>query len=119
APDQLGFEGETYIGETRFTTDGSGNASFNSTGPALTVGHSITATATAAEGTSEFSAAQPVNAAPTVQFSSATYPVGEGAGSILITVNRTGDLSALSTVQYTTSNGTATAPGDYTVTAGT
>jgi len=50
---------------------------------------------------------------PTVQFSSSTYSVSEGGGSATITVT----LSALSgqtvSVDYATSNGTATAGSDY------
>ncbi|MBT9165955.1 MAG: hypothetical protein DDT25_00618 [Chloroflexi bacterium] len=56
---------------------------------------------------------------PAVAFSSATYTVGEAEGSATITVN----LSSASTqevrVNYATSDGTATAPGDYTVASGT
>src|SRR5205085_5485100 len=51
-------EGRTYIGSnTGVSTDGSGNAAFNVTVPALIGGQVITATATDANGnTSEFSA---------------------------------------------------------------
>lgn len=56
--------------------------------------------------------------APTIQFSAATYSVGEGAGQLTVTVTRTGDTAATSTVHYATSNGTATAGSDYTNTSG-
>ena len=51
-------EGETYLGSTDVTTDGSGNASFNATVPAdLSANDAVTATATDAGGnTSAFSA---------------------------------------------------------------
>ena len=51
------LEGETYIGSTQVTTDGSGNTTFNVMFPvALELGQPITATATAPDGsTSEFS----------------------------------------------------------------
>jgi CSLREA domain-containing protein len=50
-------EGQTFLGFTNVTTDGSGNATLNMTLPvATTVGHSVTATATdPANNTSEFS----------------------------------------------------------------
>jgi len=57
-----------------------------------------------------------VSATPTdssVQFSSATYSVNEDGGSKTITVTRTGGTNAFS-VNYRTSNGTATAGADYT-----
>jgi hypothetical protein len=54
-----------------------------------------------------------------VQFSSSTYTVDESAGTITITVTRTGGDAAGVTVQYATSNGTAIAGSDYTTTSGT
>jgi subtilisin-like proprotein convertase family protein len=56
--------------------------------------------------------------AGTVQFSSATYSVNENGGTATITVTRTGGTSAFS-VNYATSNGTATAGLDYTAASGT
>lgn len=43
----------------------------------------------------------------------------EGAGSLLMAVTRTGGLEGSATVNYATSNGTATAGSDYTNTSGT
>ena len=57
--------------------------------------------------------------APVVQFDSATYSVDENGGSATITVTRSGVLSGVLTVRYATSNGTATAPADYTAKSGT
>ncbi|HEX2060067.1 MAG TPA: right-handed parallel beta-helix repeat-containing protein, partial [Thermoanaerobaculia bacterium] len=115
AADPSGFgEGQTYLGTTNVTTDASGDAAFVFSGPALTAGHFVTATATTASGTSEFSEAIAVTPAPTVQFASASFGAGEADGSATITVTRTGDLSVTSTVQYTTSDNTATAGADYT-----
>ena len=54
-----------------------------------------------------------------LSFSATTYSVGEGAGTALITVQRTGGTSGTATVQYSTSNGSATAGADYTSTNGT
>lgn len=50
----------------------------------------------------------------TLQFSSATYSVSEGAGSIVVSVTRTGGSDGAVAVQYVTSNGTASAGSDYT-----
>ena len=41
---------------------------------------------------------------PAIQFSAATYTVNEGAGNVTITVNRSGDLSGASTVDYRTTD---------------
>jgi CSLREA domain-containing protein len=57
--------------------------------------------------------------APTLQFSSATYSINENAGTATITVTRANDPSLAATVNYATSNGTATAGTDYTATSGT
>ena len=51
----------------------------------------------------------------TLQFSAATYSVGENAGNAAVIVTRTGGSSGAVSVSFATSNGTATAPGDYTV----
>jgi hypothetical protein len=56
---------------------------------------------------------------PTVAFSSATYPVGENAGPATITVDLSGASSQTITVNYATSNGSATAGSDYTAASGT
>ncbi len=54
-----------------------------------------------------------------VQFSATSYTVDEAAGTVTITVTRTGGDAAGVTVQYATSNGTATAGSDYTNSTGT
>ncbi len=54
-----------------------------------------------------------------VQFSSPTANVIEGNPSVTLTVNRSGDVSTTTTVNYATGGGTATAGSDYTVTSGT
>lgn len=61
----------------------------------------------------------PAPSAGTLQFSSANFSVGEGAGGCpgggaQLTVTRTGGASGSATVNFTTSNGTATAGNDYT-----
>ena len=55
----------------------------------------------------------------TLAFGAANYAANEGAGNATLTVTRTDGSGGTVTVDYTTSNGTATQPGDYTLTAGT
>jgi len=57
--------------------------------------------------------------AGTLQLSSATYSVNENAGPVTITVTRTGGNTGAASVNYATSNGTATAGSDYTSASGT
>jgi len=57
--------------------------------------------------------------AGSVQFRSATYSVGESAGSAKITVARSGGSASGVSVNYATANGTAIAGSDYTPTSGT
>ena len=47
------------------------------------------------------------------------YTVAEWAGSVILTVQRTGDANAAVTVDYASTNGTAMAGSDYTATNGT
>jgi Tol biopolymer transport system component len=54
-----------------------------------------------------------------IQFSAANYSAGEGDVGVVITVNRTGDLSGTSTVDFTTSDGTAKQKSDYEINTGT
>ena len=56
--------------------------------------------------------------AGSLQFSSSTYSVDENAGSVTITVTRTGGSNGAVGVSYATSNGTATAGSDYTSASG-
>jgi Metallo-peptidase family M12B Reprolysin-like/Calx-beta domain/CHRD domain len=58
-------------------------------------------------------------ALPTVQFSSTTSTVSEGVGSATLTVTRTGNTSGTSTVDFATSDGTASQSRDYLVESGT
>jgi Tol biopolymer transport system component len=55
----------------------------------------------------------------TIQFSLANYNIGEGDGSLTITVNRIGDTSGAATVDFASSDGTATQTKDYEVASGT
>src|SRR4029078_12303866 len=54
-----------------------------------------------------------------LQFASAGYTVTEGQSTATITVARTGGSDGVVTVNYATSNGSATAGSDYTATSGT
>jgi glucose/arabinose dehydrogenase len=54
-----------------------------------------------------------------LQFSTTGYTVNEPQGTVTITVTRTGGSSGSVSVNYATSNGTATAGSDYTATSGT
>jgi hypothetical protein len=56
---------------------------------------------------------------PLLQFSAATYSVGEQGKQATITVVRSGSTAAPVSVDYETGDGTASAPGDYAVSSGT
>lgn len=53
-----------------------------------------------------------------IQFSASAVSVNEGAGTVILTVNRTDGAASGVTVNYATQNGTATAGQDYTTTNG-
>lgn len=56
----------------------------------------------------------------TVQFEPTSYTVNESAGQVVlnVTATRLGDASEIITVNYNTSDGSATAPADYATTSG-
>lgn len=54
-----------------------------------------------------------------IQFVSPSYPTTELAGSVTLTVTRTGSINVASSVDFATANGTAAAGLDYTATSGT
>jgi hypothetical protein len=58
-------------------------------------------------------------AAGSLELSSSTYTVAQNAGSLTVTVNRTGGSSGAASVAYKTTNGTAVAGTDFTTTTGT
>jgi uncharacterized repeat protein (TIGR01451 family) len=55
----------------------------------------------------------------TLQFSASTYSANESVGLATITINRTGSTLGTITVNFTTSNGTASSGSDYGLSAGT
>ena len=61
----------------------------------------------------------PVANYPTVTFSTSNFTANESDGTATVTVIRTGATAAASTVQYLTSDGSATAGVDYTAASGT
>jgi hypothetical protein len=121
-PDPSGYgQGQMFLSSETVATDSSGNASIQLTLPTgLPAGAWITATATneSTGDTSEFSnalAAQPVS----VAFTLASYSVNATAGYATIGVQRSGSASAIVSVNYATSNGTAIAGKNYVAAAGT
>ena len=64
----------------------------------------------------------PFSGAPvpgTLQFAAANYMVGEGSGTATISVTRIGGTTGAATVDYATSDGTATSGADYAANMGT
>lgn len=55
----------------------------------------------------------------TVDLSAANYPVDQNAGTLVVSVERSGGSSGAISVAYSTQNATATAGSDYTATSGT
>jgi hypothetical protein len=120
------------------STDNNGNAAFDFPFdfPGTITNGIINCTATDSQGnTSEFSACLPVSTSapptPSVKLSASSYSAGESVGSMSVIIQRTGDASGVSTVNYTTSDtaganncnvlnsGVANSRCDYETTAGT
>jgi uncharacterized repeat protein (TIGR01451 family) len=51
--------------------------------------------------------------AVSMQFSATNYVVNENAGNVVVSVTRSGNTTQASTINYATSNGSATQPSDY------
>ncbi len=122
APDPSGFgQGQILLGSQAVATDANGNATASITphgGVSSNAWVSATATDEFTGDTSEFSldlVAQPVS----VQFALNVFAVNSSAGVALIEVERVGNVSALVSVQYATSNGTAVAGKQYVAASGT
>jgi hypothetical protein len=89
-------------------------------GAIVQVGASENATVTSRPRLSvTYTTGTPVTQPGTLQFSSPTYSVNENGGTATITVTHTGGSDGSVSVNYATSNGTATAGSDYTATSGT
>jgi hypothetical protein len=106
------------------TSDAAVNASLHASLGGVLAGQFVTATATDAAGSSsEFSpcvqATQGQPSATLVQFAAPDFNATEQAHFVNITVARTGDVSQAATVDYATSNLTATERSDYTTALGT
>jgi hypothetical protein len=124
------IEGRAYLGTIQVTTDAAGNASFSAALPvSVANGTLITATATStallpAGDTSEF--APPVQATaplppppPTISIGDVSQNEGNsGTTAFNFTVTRSGDTSGTSIVSFTTADGSAMSPGDYTAATG-
>jgi hypothetical protein len=132
APDSSGHgEGQTYLGSQIVGTDNTGKANFSVSGLALAPGSKVTATATAryTDGngwylvmprTSEFSQIATAISQDTGDFrmASATASVNENAGSVTLTVERTGGSYGAASVAYATAGGTAGSGVDFSAQSG-
>ncbi|HEX2834251.1 MAG TPA: Calx-beta domain-containing protein [Thermoanaerobaculia bacterium] len=130
-------DGRTYLGFVNVVTAGDGTYAGTATVvpsmPLDTRGKQITATATTlqtidppgalnsgpANNTSEFSNAGLAPDPGQLQFSAATYNVGEAGPFVTITVTRTGGSDGAVSIDYATSDGSAAAGFDYTAASGT
>ena len=124
-------EAHTFLESFTVTTDAAGNAAFTRTITTSVPASDevITATATnrslvstpgnGANETSEVSAPGAIVEPGIVGFDPASYLVSETAGTVTITVVRTGGSDGTVIVDYATANGSATAPADYMSVSGT
>ena len=123
ACDGSGFgEGRTFLGSTSVNTDANGNAAINVSLPVSPVGNYVTATATSPDNdTSEFSPCALVGGPNpgVLQFASSFFIVEEAQGTAKIMVTRSNGMTGAVSVNYATSNGSATTPADYAATSGT
>lgn len=113
-------EGAVFLNTTPVTTDSNGDAAVSVTLPVpLGTGRVLTATATDPDGnTSEFSAGDSVGINGNLQFSVGSIRVIEDVGVVNVTVLRKGGSSGTLTIDYATSEDTATAGQDYTSASG-
>lgn len=114
-------EGTGLLQSFSATTNASGAVTFERTfAQSLTPGYVVTATATSAlDGTSEFSLCTEVEGTGTFGFASASLSVDEGESDV-VTVNRSLGAAGAASVQYSMTDGTATAAtSDYVASSGT
>ena len=118
-------EGQTPLGTTALIVASAGTAQFNVQIDAAAANPKfITVTVTHQRDsqpgvTTKFSNCVQIAAAAETAFATGAATVGESSGQATIHVIRSGNVSAGSTVDFATSNGTATAGQDYTATSGT
>ncbi len=118
-------EGQTFLGEISLAYNGS-VMNFNQTltlpaGVFLNAGDTITATAISNLGTSEFSACLPVQI-PTLTINDISVNEGNSGttnATFTVTLSNVQGAPGPITVNYATSNGSATAGSDYTATSST
>jgi CSLREA domain-containing protein len=116
-----GEGGFAYNDKLTVTTDASGNASVNKTLSGTLGGQYITAAATDPAGnTSEISNCvfSALTNPTSLLFNAGSFTVNESGGNAVITVRRAGGFSDEVSVNYATSNGTATGGTDYTAASG-
>jgi Calx-beta domain len=117
-------EGQTLLGSTTVTSNGSGNATFGPLALAIPAGQSfITTTATNSQGnSSEFSACFTAGGAPplpTVSINNVSANEGNsGTTPFVFTVSLSAPSAATVTVNFATADGTATSGSDYTAASG-
>jgi hypothetical protein len=121
--DASGFgQGEALIGSTDVTTNASGDANFTAAFAVVLTGQYISATASDPAGnTSEFSLCAKLNAAPPAMSINDLSVVEGNSGAVNanFTVTLTHPYPLPVTVDYSTADGTATAPIDYIAKNGT
>ncbi|HKI17260.1 MAG TPA: Calx-beta domain-containing protein, partial [Isosphaeraceae bacterium] len=121
-PDPSGRgQGQNFLGSTTISTDSSGNGSISfDLATAVPVGFWVTSTATnqSTGDSSPFSNAIAAQAA-TVQFAAADVVVDSTAGTAVVNVVRSGNVSITVAVNYSATGGSATAGQDYTPASGT
>jgi len=61
----------------------------------------------------------PPGTGSTIRFTQGSYSVAEGTANATVSITRSGNIRSVVTVNYATSNGSATAGSDYTATSGT
>jgi hypothetical protein len=115
------YSGCNYVGAFNVTTNASGTASFTGSVGPLHPDTAVTATATSSlNDTSPKS--NSVNAVAggsgEFQFAQASHLVRTTDGVVTLTIQRTGDTSGTSTVNYTTHSGTARGGSDFAVASG-
>jgi hypothetical protein len=112
-------EGHTAFETTQVTTDSFGNASIDRVSGGGPPDRFLSATATDPAGnTSEFSPCVSTVGGGYFSFDSQNYSVNENDGSALIKVNRSVGAIGTVTVDYTASDGAASAGSDYKATSG-